>query len=93
MQFGKHQPLDGTATTTLAVVDFVNPQGEKTFCRGLTIRNDDGTNDLLVSFNSGVSFERLKAGVQREYKINANQMHVKSSAGSVPYSGHAVVAG
>lgn len=41
-------------------VKIVNKRGEQTFARQLTIRCDDGTNDLLVSLNGGTSSITVK---------------------------------
>jgi hypothetical protein len=89
---GSIQPLGGTATTTLAVIKIVNAKNEQHFAREIVLRNDDPTNNLLVSFDGGTTFETLKPTVERRWTSYVNSFCLKSSAATVAYSGHALVA-
>ncbi len=89
---GKPKDFSGSATTTLVMKDITNTKGVGTFARRLTFTNNDGTNDLLVTVDNGITFSTIKPNRQMDLEAVVNRFGVKSSAGVVPYTALASIA-
>ena len=70
--------VNGTAETTPAPVVL------GTGAVSLLVENR-GSNDLLVSFDTGTTFKTIGAGLALSFDISVSTLIIKSSAGSVNY--------
>ena len=75
----------GSATTSPVRIYIKGSNGKETFARRIKFRNEDGTNNLMISLG-GAIFASIAPLRELEMDGVVNQFVVKSSAGTVAWS-------
>jgi len=83
MRGGKATHINGTATTTAAVIPALTPQ-ESAY---LHLFNEDATNSLLISFDAGRTFFAIRPQqtISTPIQARVGDVRVQSSAATVAY--------
>jgi len=83
---GTPEHHNGTAPSdSFAAVNFSGA------CSSFTIHNTDGSNNLLISFDAGVTFFTLEVGAYWEKALSISTLSLKGSGGTATYEIVAVV--